>query len=60
LDPLSLVALLSCGPAGRIVTISWDDYADETKMLKAWEYAFLIHLLLCTIISASSLRSLLL
>jgi 1,4-dihydroxy-2-naphthoate octaprenyltransferase len=60
LDPLSLIALLSCGLAGRIVTISWDDYADETKMLKAREYAFLIHLLLCAIISASSLRSLLL
>ena len=58
LEPLSLIGVLSMGLAVRIVAISWNGYESEKKMLKAREYAFLIHLFLCIIISASSLRGL--
>jgi len=60
LEPLSLIALLSLGLALKIVTITWNDYANVTKMLKVRTYAFLIHLVICIIIFASSLTALLL
>ena len=60
LEPLSLIALLSLGLALKIVTITWNDYANVTKMLKVCTYAFLIHLVICIIIFASSLMALLL
>jgi len=60
LEPLSLIALLSLGLALKIVTVTWNDYANVTKMLKVRTYAFLIHLAICIIIFASSLTALLL
>jgi len=59
LPPLSLVGLFSLGLAFRIVVISWNDYLCETKMLKACDYALLIHLITGIVISASSLTALL-
>ncbi len=59
LNPLSLTALLSFGPALKIVTVSWNEYANVTKMLKVRGYAFIIHLAICIIIIVSSLTSLL-
>jgi len=59
LNPLSLIALLSFGLALKIVTVSWNEYVNVTKMLKVREYAFIIHLAICIIIIGSSLTSLL-
>jgi 1,4-dihydroxy-2-naphthoate octaprenyltransferase len=59
LNPLSLIALLSFGLALKIVTISWNEYANVKKMLKVRRYAFIIHLAICIIIIVSSLTSLL-
>lgn len=57
LNPLSLIALLSFGLALRIVTVSWNEYANVTKMLKVRGYAFIIHLAICIIIIVSSLTA---
>lgn len=57
LNPLSLIALLSFGLALKIVTVSWNEYANVTKMLKVRGYAFIIHLAICIIIIVSSLTA---
>jgi len=57
LAPLSLIALLSSGLALKIVTISWNGYANATRMLKAYRYGFMIHLTFCIVIISSSLLS---
>ena len=57
LNPLSLIALLSLGLALKIVTVSWNEYANVTKMLKVRGYAFIIHLAICIIIIVSSLTA---
>jgi 1,4-dihydroxy-2-naphthoate octaprenyltransferase len=54
-DPLSLIALLSLGLALKNVTVSWTDYANEARMLRIRRNAFLIHLVICTVIALSSL-----
>lgn len=59
LDPLALIALLSFVLALKIVTVSWNEYANVKKMLKVRRYAFIIHLAICIIIIVSSLTSLL-
>ena len=58
LNPLSLIALLSLGLALKIGTVSWNEYANVTKMLKVRGYAFIIHFAICIIIIVSSLTSL--
>ncbi len=55
LNPLSLIALLSLGLALKVVTVSWNEYANITKMVKVREYAFMIHFSICVIIIVSSL-----
>ena len=57
LNPLSLIALFSLGLALKIVTVSWNEYANVTKMLKVRGYAFIIHLAICIIIIVSSLTA---
>jgi len=57
LNPLSLIALLSFGLALKIVTVSWNEYANVTKMLKVRGYAFIIYLAICIIIIVSSLTA---
>ncbi len=53
--PWALTALLSLGLMWRIVSVSWSDYADTSKMLKVRTRAFIVHLAVCMIIAASSL-----
>ena len=55
LPPCSLAALLTVGLGLRIVSISWNEHANPQKMARARMYAFLTHLLVCTIIGLSSL-----
>ena len=57
LNPLSLTALLSFGIALKIITISWNEYTNATRMLKARRYAFIIHLAISIIIIVSSLST---
>lgn len=57
LAPLALIALLSIGFAFKIVTVSWNDYANVTKMKKAYKYSFILHLTICIIIIISSLST---
>jgi len=59
LNPLSLIALLSFGLALKIVTISWNEYANVKKMIKVQSYAIKIHFAICIIIIVSSLSSIL-
>jgi 1,4-dihydroxy-2-naphthoate octaprenyltransferase len=54
LAPLSLVALVTVGAGLKIVSLSWNGYADAVKMAKARKYAFLIHLVVCVAIALSS------
>ncbi len=58
--PWALTALLSLGLMWRIVSVSWSDYTDASKMLKARKGAFVVHLVVCVIIAASSLAAVLL
>ncbi len=53
--PWALTALLSLGLMWGIVSVSWSDYADTSKMLKVRTSAFIVHLVVCVIIAASSL-----
>jgi 1,4-dihydroxy-2-naphthoate octaprenyltransferase len=57
--PWALTALLSLGLMWRIVSVSWSDYADTSKMLKVRARAFIVHLVVCMAIAASSLASVL-
>jgi len=57
--PWALTALLSLGLMWRIVSVSWSDYADTSKMLKARTGAFTVHMVVCLVIVASSLASVL-
>lgn len=59
LNPLSLIALLSLGLALKIIIVSWNEYANVTKMLKVRRYALIIHFIICSIIVLSSLTTLL-
>ena len=58
LNPLSLIALLSLGLALKIITVSWNEYTNITKMLNVRRYAFIIHSIICAIIVLSSLTTL--
>jgi len=57
MTPWALAALLSLGPMWRIVSVSWSDYADASKMLKVRTRAVIVHLVVCVIIAASSLAA---
>jgi len=59
LNPLSLIALLSLGLALKIITVSWNEYANIKKMLKVRRHAFIIHFIICAIIVLSSITTLL-
>ncbi len=54
LAPLSLLALLTLGAGLKIVRLSWNGYTSAAKMTKARTIAFLIHLVVCTVIVLSS------
>jgi 1,4-dihydroxy-2-naphthoate octaprenyltransferase len=60
LEPLSLIALLSLGLALKVVSISWNEYADAAKMRRACAYAFAMHATLSLVICLSSLAVILL
>jgi 1,4-dihydroxy-2-naphthoate octaprenyltransferase len=55
LPPLSLVAILSSGPALAVLRVAWNEYASETRMMMARQVALLVHGALCAVISAASL-----
>lgn len=55
--PWALTALLSLGFLWRIVSVSWSDYADTSKMLKVRTRAFTVHMVVCLVIAASSLAA---
>jgi 1,4-dihydroxy-2-naphthoate octaprenyltransferase len=56
--PWALTALLSLGLMWRIVSMSWNDYADALQMRRARTRARLVHLVVCVIIAVSSLAML--
>jgi len=57
--PLALITLLLFGLVRKIVAVSWNDYASQTRMLEVRMNAFMLHLATCIIIAASSLAALL-
>lgn len=58
LNPLSLIALLSLGLAIKIITISWIEYSDSSKMSKLPVYSKMIHHFICAAIIFTSLGTL--
>lgn len=59
ITPWALMAVLSFGLVRTIVAVSWKEYANPTRMLKARRNAFRLHLATGIIIAASSLVELL-
>ena len=53
----ALTALLSLGLLLGIVSASWNDYADAAQMRKVRVRAFIVHLVVCLAIAASSLAT---
>lgn len=59
LAPLSLLVLLTLGVGRKIVSVSWNEHANAAKMARARMYAFLLHLVVCSVIVLSSLMAVL-
>lgn len=55
INPLALAALLLGGLAGRIVVVSWTNYLCSERMIAVRRNAFVLHLVTCSTIAASSL-----
>ncbi len=55
--PLALIALLAVGFAGKVITVSWNDYESEARMLQVHQNAFKVHLGTSIIMVASSLAA---
>jgi len=58
ISSVALVAVLSSGLVWRVVAISWKEYDSPTRMLEARRNAFILHLVTCVIVAASSLAAL--
>ncbi len=52
--PLTMIALLSVGFVGKIVSACWNEYSCSERMLDTRKKAFLLHLTTCSIIAALS------
>jgi len=59
IQPTSLIVLLSSVLALKVVTVSWIHYKNKSRMLEARKNAFMLHLVTCIIITASTLVALL-
>ena len=55
IPPLALIALLCIGLLWRIVSMSWNQYADPAMMRQVRTSAFSLHLAICFIMAVSSL-----
>jgi len=59
IPPLSLLTLLAGGFAWKIISEAWNGYADPILMAAACKNAFIFHLLVCSIVAAAPLLTLL-
>jgi len=53
--PWALVGLLALGLGGRIVALSWREYANPARMMEARRRAVALHFVTCAIVVAASL-----
>jgi 1,4-dihydroxy-2-naphthoate octaprenyltransferase len=55
INPLTLITLLLCGYAWKIVAVSWTEYSCAERMIGVRKSVFLLHFATCSIMTASSL-----